>query len=358
MKTDPIIDFFHLRDATLREGETGQKMDEECIRKFVFGDPSKHCKYLRWMLYQAGGGGKRLKTSINIWQNGEKDEPSLREVVKRAWIKFQMDGYTDQSTGEIHAPATKEEAEKSWAAEEPQLRADFVFGDLDHYRQGGFGFCKTADESEGRYDAIIDAVQKFHKYSDTLRAWKVPMDLTIANYPEVKDLQVALSHALMAHTRKELDHDILVDNDLLRVVCPYTVGSSLKYGIDKWCTANETEIARNIFQTQTPGIQESAWQTTLKYSILYYCMFKCTVPVHLAIQVSHSEAKNASDNVLYSRFWDSGDNSHTLENTLRTLENNAFISLDHLREFKKALRLVSEHAVNFDKSRVITVWSI
>lgn len=377
MKVGQIIEKFRLKDDCLVGGVVCHKMEDACIHRFIDGDPSGHGKYLLWMLYQAGGGKERLERSSAQWSKGEHGEPPLRDMVKFHWVKSRVRGFTDDTTGEVYPPVSESEADKAWKEEEPILRDDYVYGDQDHQAEGGFGFFQTWDSSGGAYQRIVDLVGRFHKHRQALGAKGVKMDLTMDNYPHVDDLAEALKEVTAHELRTRLDHDVVYHNAYIQVVCPYTIGSSLLYGINKWCTSNDSEMMRSL-----TGKTKNRWAEYAGVSALYYCRFKniwgdsSSVAVQIMLVGAGTPTLEPGDvlpdghltrkgeesvstwEVTHATYWDAEDKSHKLHEFLDRLTLNATATREHLSSFREALEAIAKHYRTFDYRRVVTNWCI
>jgi hypothetical protein len=360
MKAQQIIEKFGLRSTSLAEGVVGQKMAEECIQRFVDSDPSGRGKYLLWMFYQAGGGKEKLDLSRQCWFEGYKDDPPLRAKMKKRWISERIAGFTDEDTGEVLKPVSAEEAEKLWIGAEPQLRDDFIYGDEGHIANGGFGFFQTWEASRGRYDRVVAAVGLFHKFRRSLRDRGICTDLTIDKYPTLADLASAMADVIVTKLQLAYDHDVVYDDSWLMVVCPYTIGSSIRYGISKWCTSNKSELVR--MSRGAPN----RWAEYAGKSSLYYCRFKGIEGIgassSVAIQVMWDTCLfdrtcsdgAALDRVSHAKYWDAEDVLHTMSDYLKDLSSNPAVATGHLAAFKEAFYAIVRHYSTFNMQRVVT----
>ena len=59
-----IADKYGLDNPCVVNDAPGRKMDGDCFRRFVEGDPSGNLKYLDWMIFQAGGGEQKFEKSV------------------------------------------------------------------------------------------------------------------------------------------------------------------------------------------------------------------------------------------------------------------------------------------------------
>src|SRR4051794_36934698 len=101
-RANEVIEKYGLRENCSVRGVVGQKMDEDCIRQFVAGDPSGNGKYIGWMLLQAGGGQERLDKSEGQWDKGDHGEQPVRETLRKHYIEDAVHGYTDDTSKQVH----------------------------------------------------------------------------------------------------------------------------------------------------------------------------------------------------------------------------------------------------------------
>jgi hypothetical protein len=258
-------------------------------------------------------------------------------------------------------PVPRHVAEEEWDREERRMRDYHVFGDEEYVEQGCFGFYRCWPGANECYELIVDAVQRFHKHSATLRAKGRSTDLTIYNYPDLADLQVVLKDVTAAELKADVDYDVVYSDEYIQVFCPYNIGASLKLGHTKWCTANES-----MFLQALTGSGKNRWKEYASISALYYCHFK-DVPEgamtkHVAIQVLFPgvEACFGTDPkrmVAYAKYWDTEDKSHSLEEFLKEAGKCQAIRLQHLNSFNHAILAVVEHYREFNRQRVVTNFS-
>jgi hypothetical protein len=366
VKADKIIEKFGLREPRLIRGKCGQKMDEDCIQRFVRGDPSLSCKYLEWMLYQAGGGKSKLDRSSKQWQDGEHGEPSLRQQLRECWIKARVEGYKDD-IGVAVKPVTLVEATADWEANEDDLRRYHVYGDEEYIEQGCFGFYQSWPGANGHYETILNSVQRFHRHAAALRAKGNSTDLSLSEYPNLSDLLSALRDVAAAELKADVDCDSVYEDDWVRVYCPYNVGASLKHGIAKWCTANES-----MFLQALTGEGKNRWKEYAATSALYYCHFKrmqadkSTHLNHVAIQIDFgftpsnapvSTKEGSRSAVAYAKYWDADDQSHSLAEFLDLLSKSYLTHPNHMTAFRGAITAIAEHYRVIDKGRYVTNFS-
>lgn len=356
MKADRIIEKFGLRQIRNIRGTAGQKMDEDCIQKFVDGDPSGTCKYLEWMFYQAGGGGEKLTRSIRQWEDGEHGEPPLKVQLRDHFVKMRMKPWLDDD-GKTVAPVSRDEAARTWEAEEDGLKWFNIYGDEEYAEQGCFGFYQHWPGANDYYCMIVDAVKRFHRHAAALRSKGHSTDLSLKNYPQIVDLMEALKDVTLAELKADVNYDLVYTDDWLQVYCPLNVGASLKFGHTKWCTSNESMLVQAV-----AGVGKNRWREYASTSALYYCHFRnipdrIETPVkHVAVQVvfPHDDkgaaipaclkpSLDVRAHVAYAKFWDTEDKSNTMANFLDELGKCVYIQKDHIVSFQCAINAIVEH---------------
>mgnify|MGYP007070556602 FL=1 len=236
-----------------------------------------------------------------------------------------------------------------------------VFGDEEYVEQGCFGFYHCWPGANECYELIVDAVRRFHKHSAALRAKGRSTDLTIANYPDLADLQAVLKDVTAAELKADVDYDVVYSDEYVQVFCPYNIGASLKLGHTKWCTSNES-----MFLQALTGSGKNRWKEYASGSALYYCHFR-DVPEgvmtkHVAIQVLFPGVTMHMDTepkrmVAYAKYWDTEDKSHSLEEFLKEAGKCAAMRIQHLNSFNYAILAVVEHYREFDRKRVVMNFS-
>lgn len=348
-RSKELIEKYGLRDQCSVRGVVGQKMDEKCIQKFIQADPSGNCKYLDWMFFQAGGGNERFQKSVMQWEKGDYGEQPVSATLRSLYIKDCVNGYTGDH-GEHIPPVSPEVAADQWDAEACAIyRNQHIYGDED-YVLTGFGFYRSWPGNNNLYGHIADAVRRFHRYRQKLKSTGKSTDLNTRNYPDLKDLQSALADITLLEIKDKLDHDIVFEDENLVVICPYTVGSSMKFGHQKWCTANES-----MFKAAISGEGPNRWKEYAKDSALYYCQFKRflgkSVPglyqdtvSQIAIQAPHKSGTESW------RFFDIEDASHAKPDA--NLLVASLIGSDAVKSWEAALEDIADHLKLFDKSRV------
>lgn len=362
MKTDKIIEKFGLRELRVIRGQLGQKMDESCIQQFVKGDPSGTGKYLEWMLYQAGGGKLKLDRSLKQWQEGEHNEPSLRDQLRDCWITTRTGEWKDD-LGNDMKPVSREVALQDWEQKEEALKWYHVYGDEEYIEQGCFGFYRKWPGGNEQYSTIVEAVRRFHRHTQALKAKGKSIDLSLATYPNLTDLLQALKDVAAAELKADVDYDLVYSDEYLQVYCPYNIGASLKFGVSKWCTANES-----MFLSALGGEGKNRWKEYAGVSALYYCHFRnmpdvpATPAKHVAVQVNYqpvdaAQMDGANLAVAYAKYWDSEDKSNSLEEFLNVLTASRAARAQHLSSFKCAINAIAQHYGKFDRERIVTNFS-
>jgi len=326
-KVERIINKFGLRNPVVlkcKDGATGQKMDEECIQKFVKGDLSGNGKYLEWMFLQAGGGKERMERSLLQWEIGEPPERSFRERLKEAWIKDEISGWIED-TGEKHAAKTKEQAEKGWDQVEEEWRVQHIYGDED-FSDVGFSFVQSWPGRNSLYERIVAAARRFHKFQSKLKAMKVKMDLTLANYPQIKNLEDVVSDIWALEIRSDIDAEKIYEDDIIVAWVPFNIGASLKYGIPKWCSSNDSN-----FSAVVQGNSLCRWKEYSSVNMLVYCRFKAphakrvTRWDHVAIQIPFKIilTSDIGGDWAHATFWDNQDIGHSYSEFLMEVSFHA-----------------------------------
>ena len=352
MKADKIIEKFGLRQVRVIGGKLGQKMEEDCIRMFVDGDPSGTFKYLEWMFYQAGGGGEVLHRTMTQWSEGEHGEPSLHDQIRYSFLSQRANGWTDDLGTPIQR-VTAEAATAAWEVQEEEMKWYHVYGDEDYVMQGGFGFYRSWPGPDDRYAIIVDTVRRFHRHQQALRVKGRSTDLNLGNYPTLASLLVVLKDVTAAELKEDVDYDLVYSDEWVQVYCPYNIGASLKLGISKWCTANES-----MFMSALAGEGKNRWKEYAGESALYYCHFRnChsgSKIRHVAIQIVLNSGSKA---VSQAKYWDADDKANTLSEFLAALSLCPHIRMDHMTSFQAATNAVAEHFRQFNRGRLVTNFS-
>lgn len=343
-RVNDLIEKYGLRDACVIRGAAGQKMDDDCIQKFVEADPSGNGKYLDWMFLQAGGGQERMDRSITQWEKGDHGEAPVRDTIRDHYVKDAVKGYKDEN-GRAVRPVTEAVALDIWNNhEEKYYRLQHIFGD-EEYALTGFGFYRSWPGHNQIYEQIVQSVHRFHRYQQKLKSMSKSIDLNAKNYPNLRDLMEALCDITVLEIKNHLDFDTVYEDDRIVVICPLNIGASLKFGHQKWCTANES-----MFKQAVSGTGQNRWKEYAKDGALYYARFKnhpasvVETPVQqVAIQTNHGK-------IGVWKFFDTGDTSHDHE-VVKKMVWEAFGSL-YTHAWESALHSVSLHLKNYPKSRL------
>lgn len=341
-----LIEKYGLRDECSVRGVVGPKMDDECIQAFIDNDPSGNCKYLDWMLLQAGGGTERLNKSVMQWEKGDHGESPVRDTLRERYVKDCMAGYTDED-GKYVMPVTEEVAIAQWEESECEAyKAQHVYGD-EEYVLTGFGFYRSWPGNNALYEQIVQAVHRFHKYQQKLKSLGKSIDLNAANYPNLRDLQSALADITFLEIKNHVDCEEVYNDGRLLVVCPYNIGASLKHGHQKWCTANES-----MFKQAITGDGPNRWKEYAKDSALYYCRFTGASPKtnegkmfrQIAIQAPFKGGSNSW------KYFDVDDKSHTESEIIGLVHDLVGKAADE--SFLKAISVIKAHHKHYPTSRL------
>lgn len=344
-RANDVVAKYGLRDNCTVRGELGQKMAEECIQKFVEADPSGNGKYLDWMILQAGGGQERLDRSTAQWEKGDHGEAPVRDTLRDHYIRDAVKGYKDED-GRPVAPVTEAVAIEQWNAHgQEHFRLQHIYGD-EEYALTGFGFYRAWPGHNQLYEQIVQSVQRFNRYQQKLKSMGKSIDLNAKNYPNLRDLMEALCDITVLEIKNHMDFDTVYEDDALVVICPYNIGASIKFGHQKWCTANES-----MFKQAVGGQGANRWKEYAKDTPLYYVRFKNspsfateTTVQQVAIQCTHASKSGSW------KFFDTADNAHA-EGAATNLVHSAFGSRIS-DSWGKALRCVYDHLKHYPKSRL------
>ena len=340
-----IIEKYGLRDICDVRGVTGQKMDESCIEMFVNGDPSGNGKYLDWMLIQAGGGYERLEKSIEQWEKGDHGEAPIRETLRKGFIADAVAGYVDDGGKQV-PPVTESEAIEQWEKGdhgEAMYRNYHIYGD-EEYAITGFGFHRFWPGHSSVYEHIVQAVRRFHRHQAKLKSLGKSVDLSIANYPNLRDLQEALGDITFLEIRNDVDADTVYEDDYFSVVCPFNIGASMRYGHQKWCTANVS-----MFKAACSGTGPNRWKEYAKDAALYYCKVNDQAPENCDLHVNQIAVQAPFNKRGRSKwkFYDTADASHVESDILRLIGDPKLV-----RSFRKALAAMESHHEDYPASRL------
>jgi len=316
-------------------------MDESCIEQIMAGDPSENGKYLGWMLLQAGGGTERLEKSIGQWEKGDHGEQAVRDTLRKQYIDDAVAGYNDD-TGQWVGPITEAEAESRWTAHEEEFyRNQHVYGD-EEYALTGFGFYRSWPGHNNLYEQIVQAVSRFHRYQQKLKSLGKSVDLNAASYPNLRNLQEALADITFLEVKDCLEYDCVYEDKFLIVICPLNIGASVKFGHQKWCTANES-----MFKQACAGTGPNRWKEYAKDSGLYYCRFK-KAGKEVAISQIAIQAPFLAGSAW--KCYDIEDVSHSTQEAGNMVAEH--IGGHYRDSFEEAAKAVRAHHANFPKTRL------
>jgi hypothetical protein len=278
----------------------GPIMDQDTFGTFVRLDPSGNSKYLEWMIFQAGGGQSAMCKMHHMW-HGEsaKDKLGQGAAIRQDFLESSLRGFTDEQ-GEYHPPVKQATALTRWNdGVHEQMYRQFHVGDEDVALEGGFGFYRHWQSRQSLYDGIVETIKLWHgqqaalkAYNEELRAaghdaieldiyakWSFSgYDQSRAVYGNLAQLQQAMRAVQWKKVLLDVRHDTVYDDDLLHVVCPLTVGASVKWGVDKWCTANDSNM-QEALTGQSPI--KSHWENYLAQGPVVYWCWKIPMPPYL-----------------------------------------------------------------------------
>jgi hypothetical protein len=343
-RIDFVVQKYRLSELTFIDAELngkklghGRIMSDDCLQRFVLADPSKDNKYLDWMVFMAGGGQEAMDKSIQLWKGESPDDPnSLRNLCYKDFMAEQVQGYTDDK-GVSHKPVSKAEAEENWQKAEPRCYFEFLMGDQDIAVEDGYGFFREWPGKDGLYDRIVNVVQLWHnaqpkllnqnkaiaraealrsapnnswsaddaqfmaKWADNPSRELVELDLYAKWKPKEYSQKDATYNTLQAVLNKLSDirrlqilkddrHELIYEDAVVKVLCPLTVGSSLKYGSSKWCISNRSEFDRSI-DGNNYGTGHN-WKNYTSKGPLVFLLFKVPMPIwcsKMAIHIPSSD---------------------------------------------------------------------
>lgn len=299
-----------------RPSGRGPLLSKETLANFTEGDPSGNLKYLDWMLFMAGGGETVMRRSLDLWTGAsDADSASLRNQCRVDFVQSRMAGEDDE--GRSIPRMTRAEADKAWIEREPTAKYEFIMGDEDIAREEGYGFYRNWPGPDGLYQKIVDAVQLWHgmqnKLADQNRkiasmdkkllagdnspkpvvldiyaGWKPDSySQAGATYPTLQALHRALAGVRKFQVLKDIQYDLIYEDDRVRVLCPFTIGASIAFGINKWCVCNMSEFDRAF---QVGGDQHANWQTYSGKGPLVFFNWKGPMPEYLHKLALHLDA--------------------------------------------------------------------
>jgi len=281
----------------------GPIMEKAALETFLAHDPSGSAKYLEWMIFQAGGGQVLMQKMHDMWNGlGPSDQLAQCPNVKKEYLEEVMRPYFGVD-GKQHPPMTREQALCAWPDAERHYYHEFLMGDQDLAVGGGYGFFRHWNE---RYDRIVEAIKFWHQQLPALKALNEEADITDrveldiyakwsfggfnqpdAVYGTVEKLEEAFHSVRWRRVLLDVRYDTVYEDALLLVVAPLTIGASMKYGVSKWCTSNETNL-RHSLNPSYPA--ESHWTNYLSRGPVVYWCWKIPMPPYLwrlAIHISN-----------------------------------------------------------------------
>ena len=331
-RIDFVVKKYRLAELTRVESEEGGKklgegsiMDDATFQRFMDGDPSGNLKYLDWMIFQAGGGQDAMEKSLQLWQGESESDPnSLRNQCLMDFVDEQLKGYKDEA-GRYHPPVTRDQAARAWKDIEERSRFEFIMGDQDVAMEEGFGFFRRWPGKNKLYEKIVNSIKLWHMAQPKLLAqnqrharfmrlqhlpefswtkdeaafmnscrtggpvapavvldiysgWK-PKEFSQAGatYKTLRDLTRTLADVRKLQILRDVRFEKIYEDDRVLVVCPLTIGASIKFGLGKWCVCNRTEFDRSF---ETNGA-EGNWQRYCKQGPLVFMNWKVPMPAHL-----------------------------------------------------------------------------
>lgn len=356
-RIDFVVRKYRLGESVFIEAEHngkklghGKLMSDECLARFIKADPSGDCKYLDWMIFMAGGGQDVMDKALRLW-NGEKpDDPnSLRNLCRKDFIAEQVNGHNDDN-GVYYPPVSIEQAERTWAEKEQRHMFEFIMGDQDIAAEDGYGFFREWPGKDGVYERVVNVVQMWHnaqpkllaknkifdraerlrttphslwskedsefmaKHTDNPVKERVVLDLYAKWKPNEYSQKDAVYNTLASVLDKLTDfrraqllkddrHEVIYDDEHLRVICPLTIGASIKFGSSKWCVSNRSEFDRSI-DGNVYGTGHN-WKSYTQRGPLVYLLFKVPMPVwcsKLAIHIPEGDLPLLSTRI-YALAW-------------------------------------------------------
>jgi hypothetical protein len=251
---------------------------------------------------------------------------------------------------------------------------EFLRGDEDATVYGAFGFARSWPGPGGRYARIVNYIRLFHTGFDRLVAYNRNIHQKTPGYENLKPVGMKLYEgyekksfaqpkavyadlhsfteslqtlAKMA-AEKDTRHVVVYDSPDLVAICPLTIGASMKYGFDKWCTANKTEFERAFDGT---GSFTPNWTSNTKVSVLVYLRFK-TLSVdpltHIAVQIPNEYMRSMTQtNVNYFDMNNAQGAKLTWVGIVDALSGTAAEA-----EFKKCMRAITEWSRTFNRGEI------
>jgi hypothetical protein len=275
----------------------GPFMSEEAFCAFVRLDPSGNCKYLEWMIFQAGGGQSAMAKMHRMWAgDSRQDKLGQGDAIRTDFLESSLRGFVDEHC-RYHPPVDQATAIAMWNnTVRARKYCEFHVGDEDVAAEGGFGFRR---HWAPLYDSIVETVKLWHSQQAALKAHNEALrtagqaqieldiyakwsfsdyDQSTAVYGNLADLQKALRSVQWKKALLDVRYDTVYEDELLHVICPLTVGASVRYGVDKWCTSNTTNMQESL--TGDCPIK-SHWENYLGQGPVVYWCWKIPMPPYL-----------------------------------------------------------------------------
>jgi len=352
-RVDFVIQKYRLAETTFIEAEekgaklgNGAIMDQATVQRFIEDDPSGNLKYLDWMIFQAGGGQDAMEKSIGLWEGESDADPnSLRNQCRMDFVEEQVNGYTDEK-GVRHHPLNRDEAGAAWKHWEDRSKFEFIMGDQDVAEEEGYGFFRSWPGKNNLYQKIVNTVKLWHsaqakllaqnqKHDRLERLRKSPLSLwsaddklfmkrcedsqlsptvvldiysgwkpkeysqTTAVYKNLDDLLRTLAEVRKTQVMRDVRVDKIYEDANVLVVCPLTVGASIKYGLGKWCVCNKTEFDRSF---EARGAADGNWQRYNRLGPIVFLSWKEPMPPWLhkiALHITHNWLPRITDPTSY-----------------------------------------------------------
>jgi hypothetical protein len=113
-----------------------------------------------------------------------------------------------------------------------------------------------------------------------------------ARYKSIEALLAPLKDIRKNQIIKDERFDLVYEDEIVRVICPLTVGASMKYGCIKWCVANRTDFDKSF---EPNGGSNQHWKTYTEKGPLVYMLFKVAMPAYchkLAVHLQKDALKS------------------------------------------------------------------
>lgn len=408
-RVDSVIKKYRLAELTFVEAEVngkklgyGKIMSDACFETFCALDPSGDHKYLDWMLYMAGGGQSVMDKSLRLWKGEVPEDPnSLRNLCHKDFITEQVGGYADES-GLYHAPVEQDAAEEAWKKNEARFFFEFIMGDQDIASEDGFGFYREWPGQDRRYERIASVIRLWHDaqpkllaqnraalraaklrasaastrhsasstWTDEDRAFMIKFDESptelveldlyakwspkeysqnSATYNTLQAVLDRLSDIRRAQLLKDDRYDLIYEDEIVRAICPLTVGASIKHGSSKWCVSNRSEFDRSLENGYGAGPGHT-WRSYTQKGPLVFLLFKVPMPAwtsRLAIHMSGSDLKYLAERIYTLNWFDVKNEpgtSYQHSHIVQRIRNEHLASYSSLQCNDKALALAGRES--------------